>query len=117
MQMTGICVCLPYADARHMDMLCISCFLIFPPQIRKLPVPDVCKVDLFPTVLAVRGVDLFPTVRAVRGVDLFPTLPAIREVDLFPIVRAVREVDLFPIVLSVHKVDLFPTEDGKLFLC
>lgn len=43
MQMTGICVCLPYADARHMDMLCISCFLIFPPQIRKLPVPDLLQ--------------------------------------------------------------------------
>ena len=105
MQMTGICVCLPYADARHMDMLCISCFLIFPPQIRKLPVPDVCKVDLFPTVPDVCKVDLFSTVLAVRGVDLFP------------IVRTVREVDLFPIVRSVHKVDLFPTEDGKLFLC
>ncbi|MEH8791393.1 hypothetical protein RAG20_26580, partial [Klebsiella pneumoniae] len=43
MQMTGICVCLPYADARHMDMLCISCFLIFPPQIRKLPKAEVTK--------------------------------------------------------------------------
>ena len=81
MQMTGICVCLPYADARHMDMLCISCFLIFPPQIRKLPVPDVCKVDLFSTVLAVRGVDLFPTVPDVCKVDLFPTVRAVRGVD------------------------------------
>lgn len=43
MQMTGICVCLPYADARHMDMLCISCFLIFPPQIRKPSVPDLLQ--------------------------------------------------------------------------
>ena len=105
MQMTGICVCLPYADARHMDMLCISCFLIFPPQIRKLPVPDVCKVDLFPTVPDVCKVDLFPTVLAVRGVDLFPT------------VRAVRGVDLFPTLPAIREVDLFPTEDGKLFLC
>ena len=43
MQMIGICICLHYADARHMDMLCISCFLIFPPQIRKLPVPDLLQ--------------------------------------------------------------------------
>jgi hypothetical protein len=35
MQMTGICVCLGYADVRHMDMLNMFFFLVFSPQIRK----------------------------------------------------------------------------------
>ncbi|BCI94343.1 hypothetical protein NUBL17191_16860 [Klebsiella pneumoniae] len=41
MQMTYICVCLAYADAWHMDMLYLSCFLISPPQIRIPPKPGV----------------------------------------------------------------------------
>lgn len=40
MQMVNICVCLPYADAWHMDMLRIFCFLISSPRIRKPQVPD-----------------------------------------------------------------------------
>nr|QBQ67786.1 hypothetical protein [Enterobacter cloacae] len=35
-----ICIGVTYADAWHMDMLCISCFLIYPSQIRKIPKPD-----------------------------------------------------------------------------
>ncbi|STV77503.1 excinuclease ABC subunit A [Klebsiella variicola] len=45
MQMLSICVCRTYADARHMDMLYLSCFLISPPQIRKIPKPEItCSV-------------------------------------------------------------------------
>ena len=35
MQMAGMCVCLTYADAGHMDMLNISLLLTFSHQIRK----------------------------------------------------------------------------------
>ena len=35
-----VCIGVTYADAWYMDMLYISCFLIFPPQIRKLPKSD-----------------------------------------------------------------------------
>ncbi|MFV6579471.1 hypothetical protein ACNPHY_25770, partial [Klebsiella pneumoniae] len=62
-------------------------------------------------------IDLFPIVPDVCKVDLFPTVRADREIDLFPIVPDVCKVDLFPIVRADREVDLFPTEDGKLFLC
>lgn len=43
MQMTDICVCLAYADAWHMDMLYLFCFLISPPQIRKILFSDLLR--------------------------------------------------------------------------
>lgn len=44
MQMAGICVCLAYADARHMDMSHLSVILSFSAEIRKIPVPDLLIV-------------------------------------------------------------------------
>ncbi|EFH2976336.1 hypothetical protein G3Z73_005098 [Escherichia coli] len=40
MQMIGICVCLTYADVRHMDMLHLSNLLTFYAEIRKKVVTD-----------------------------------------------------------------------------
>lgn len=40
MQMMSICVCLPYADGRHMDMFNLCAVLSFFAQIRKKAVPD-----------------------------------------------------------------------------
>ena len=45
MQMVRICVCHTYADAGHMDMLCISFLFTFPGQIRKKAKPErTCSV-------------------------------------------------------------------------
>ena len=40
MHVLGVCICLTYADAMHMDMLYISILISFPGQIRKKAVPD-----------------------------------------------------------------------------
>lgn len=40
MQMVSICVCITYADVRHMDMHDLYAFFSFSAEIRKKVVPD-----------------------------------------------------------------------------
>lgn len=43
MQMVSICVCITYADVRHMDMHDLYAFFSFSAEIRKKVVPDLTK--------------------------------------------------------------------------
>lgn len=75
MQMVSICVCLTYADVRHMDMHDIYAFFSFSPEIRKKVNSDLWRSRIGEMKFAVAGKNLRENGKGLSLVSMVPMAP------------------------------------------